>query len=166
MLQLQRKNSFYKILLKSFKKLISVLTTFALITKTSKKDDMVLESVSYIHNLIWFKKSLRKALINFGSKVNAIFLRKTLKFGLKVYHTIVRAQKIDNSIIKILEIVLASFQVENMLGKACFFWKTFFEADFNIKVIFGIPFFIFNLPRKNFFRDFIVLLKLCLPPNR
>lgn len=41
----------------------------------------------------------------------------TNKQGLKVYHTNIKVQKIDSSILKMLTIVLTSFQVKNKLEK-------------------------------------------------
>ena len=43
------------------------------------------------------------------------------KLGIKVYLINVRAQKIDSYTLKTFEIVLTSFQVEDMLRKAWFF---------------------------------------------
>ena len=53
-------------------------------------------------------------------------------------------QKIDNSIFKILKIVLASFQVKNKLGKARFFKKPFLLADFSMKMILEMLFLTFS----------------------
>lgn len=49
--------------------------------EANKKDDIVLKKVSYIHNLIWFKKDKVKTLIDFNSKVNAITLVYIAKLG-------------------------------------------------------------------------------------
>ena len=48
-----------------------------------------------------------------------------LKLGLKVCSINVKVQKIDGFTLKMFEIVLASFQIEDKLGKARFFQKTF-----------------------------------------
>ena len=45
------------------------------------------------------------------------------KLGLKVCPTNVGVQKIDGSTLEMLGMVLASFQVEDMLGKTWFFTK-------------------------------------------
>lgn len=50
-----------------------------------------------------------------------MMLAYALKLGLKVYRSNIRAQKIDVFTFETFEIVLASFQVENTLEKACFF---------------------------------------------
>lgn len=73
--------------LKTFKKLVSVLTTSMLITKASKKDKIVLKKIPCIYYLLHFCKDKEKkmqALIDSGSKVNIMTLMHTLKLGLKV----------------------------------------------------------------------------------
>lgn len=71
-------------------------------------------------------------------------LRYTFKLGLKACSINFKAQKIDGSIFDILEIVLASFQVEIKLGQAQYFQKRFLLADTNIGVILKILFLIFS----------------------
>ena len=63
-----------------------------------------------------------------------------LKLGLRVRRTDVGAQKIDSSTFKIFGIVLASFQVEDKLGRARFFQKTFRLANISVEVVLGMPF--------------------------
>ena len=63
-----------------------------------------------------------------------------LRLGLWVHRTDIGAQKIDGSIFEIFEIVLASFQVEDKLGKIRFFQKTFLLADISTEVVLGMPF--------------------------
>lgn len=53
-------------------------------------------------------------------------------------------QKINGSILKIFEIVLASFRMENKFKKAQFFYKIFLLADFNIEIVLEILFLIFS----------------------
>lgn len=65
--------------------------TSLLMTETSKKNDLVLKRIPYIYYLIWFKKNEIQALINLGSKVNAITSTYTLKLGFQVYRINVRA---------------------------------------------------------------------------
>lgn len=50
-----------------------------------------------------------QALIDFGSKLNAIRLAYILKLDFKVCHINIRTLKIDNSIFKTFEIVLTNF---------------------------------------------------------
>lgn len=73
------------------------------------KENMVLEEVSYIYYLIWFKKYKIKALINFGSEINTMSSKYVLKLGFKVHFINVKAQKIDHSILEMFEMILASF---------------------------------------------------------
>ena len=67
-----------------------------------------------------------------------------LKLGPKICLTNIRTQKIDDFIFETFEIVLASFQVENKLGRPWFFQKTFLLADFSVEVVLGMPFLTFN----------------------
>ena len=62
------------------------------------------------------------------------------KLGLKVRPTNVRAQKINGSTFETFEMVLASFQVEDTLGRAHFFQKIFLLTDLSIEVVLGMPF--------------------------
>lgn len=54
--------------------------------------------------------------------------------------TDVRAQKISKSILKIYDMVIVDFQVQDKLEKARFFQKTFLVADTSVKVIFEMFF--------------------------
>ena len=58
-----------------------------------------------------------------------------LKLGLKVYLIDVRAQKIDSFILETFKMVLASFQVEDKLGRTQYFQKTILLTDISIKVV-------------------------------
>ena len=82
---------------------------------------MALQRVLYIYYPIRFKKKEVQALIDSGSKVNAITPAYALRLGLWVYRTNIGAQKIDGSTLEIFEIVLTSFQVEDKLGEIRFF---------------------------------------------
>ena len=116
-----------------------------LVTEASQ-EDVVLDWVSCICYLIWFKKSKVQvqALLNSGSKVNAMTLGYALKLGLKVRPTDVGAQKINGSTLETFGMVLASFQIEDKLGKPRFFQETFLLADFSVEVVLGMPFLTFN----------------------
>ena len=61
---------------------------------TDNRDkEIVLKRVSYIHYLVWFQKGQKqiKALLNSGSKVNAISPAYVEKLGLKTRKTNVGA---------------------------------------------------------------------------
>ena len=90
-------------------------------TETSKKDDVALQRVPCVYYPIWFKKKEVQALIDLGSEVNAITLAYILKLGLQFYCTNFGAQKIDGSTLETFGMVLASFQMEDKLGKTRFF---------------------------------------------
>ena len=83
-------------------------------------------------------------MIDLGNKVNAITPAYTAKLGLKARYTDTEAQKIDSSIFKIFEMVLASFQVEDKLRRTRFFQETFLLPDIRVEVILSMPFLIVN----------------------
>ena len=98
-------------------------------------------------------------------------LGNSLKLELKIRFTNIKAQKIYNSIFKMFEIVLASFQIENKLKKAQIFQNTFILADLNIAVILRMPFLFllmqtFSLLRKNPPIDFKLLSRSYQPSTR
>lgn len=93
------------------------MTTFFLIAKASIKDILLaLNWVLYIYYPVLFKKNKIRALIDFDNKIKAISLEYISKLGLKICFIDVRAQKIDNSTLKIFEIVLTSFQIKDKPG--------------------------------------------------
>ena len=81
------------------------MVTSVLVIGTNKENDVALEQISCIHYPIWFKKNEVQALIDLGNKVNAMTLAYTLKLGLRVHCTNVKAQKIDDSTFKIFGIL-------------------------------------------------------------
>ena len=103
---------------------------------------LALDWVLYIHYPIWFKKSgvQVQALIDSSSKINAMTPGYASKLGLKVCPTDVVAQKIDGSTLEMFGMVLASFQVEDKLGRARFFQETFILADLSVEMVLGMPF--------------------------
>lgn len=90
-----------------------------LLNEASNKNDITLARILYIHYLLYFQKNTNKlqALLNFGSKVNTMMPVYISKLGFRVCHTNVRTQKIDNSILEIFKMVLASFYIKNKLKK-------------------------------------------------
>ena len=85
-----------------------------------------------------------KALIDLGSKINAMTPAYTAKRGLKVRKTDIGAQKIDGSIFDTFEMVLTNFQVENKLVRARFFQEIFLVANTTLKVFLGMSFLTFS----------------------
>lgn len=67
-----------------------------------------------------------------------------IKLGLKVYSTNVQTQKIDRFTFKIFGMILASLQVENKLGQARFFQKTFLLANISLEILLSMLFLTFN----------------------
>lgn len=105
---------------------------------------MVLERVSCIYYLVWFKKNKMQALIDLGSEVNTMTSTHAAKLGLKVKPTNFAAQKVDDSIFETFGIVLASFKVENKLSRSRFFQKSFLLADTSIDVLLEMSFLILS----------------------
>ena len=115
-------------------------------TEASQEDVVVLDRVPCIRYPIRFKKSevQVQALLDSGSEVNAMTPGYASKLGLKVRPTDVGAQKIDGSTLETFGMVLASFQVEDTLGRARFFQETFLLADLSVEVVLGMPFLTLN----------------------
>ena len=92
-------------------------------SEASQEDVIALDRVPCICYPIWFKKSEVQVQAPFdsGSEVNAMTPGYASKLGLKVRPTNVGAQKIDGSTFEMFGMVLASFQVEDTLGRAWFF---------------------------------------------
>ena len=127
---------------RTFKKLVLVLATSTPVTEARHKNVVVLDCVPCICYPMRFKKSKVQvlALINSGSEVNAMTPAYALKLGLKVHTTNVGAQKINGSTLETFRIVLASFQVEDKLGRTRYFQETFLLADISVEVVLGMPF--------------------------
>lgn len=73
-----------------------------------------------------------------------MLLAYTQKLGFQIWTTNIGTQKIDESTLKIFEMVIASFQVKNKLGRDFFFQKTFLVANTSIKVVLGMLFLTFS----------------------
>ena len=107
MLQLPEKVPFFKKLIKTSKKLVSILATSVLLTDSGEK----VVRVPYIYYLIWFQKDQEqvRALLNSGSEVYAMKPALAQKLLLHIQKTNIGAQKIGGSIFKILKMVIANF---------------------------------------------------------
>ena len=66
------------------------------------------------------------------------------KLGLKVWTTNIGNQKIDSSLLRTFEIVIAGFLVEDKLGRARFFQKLFLLANTIMKVVLKMLFLTFS----------------------
>ena len=82
-----------------------------------------------------FQKNKVQALIDLSSKVNAITPVYASILGLQVQRTDVGVQKIDGFTLKTFGMILASFQMENKLGRPRFFEETFLLADISVEVV-------------------------------
>lgn len=67
--------------------------------EANKKDNIALKKVLYISYSLYFQKDIVevRALIDSGSKINIMTLAFISKLGLKVGHTNIKPQIIDNS---------------------------------------------------------------------
>ena len=91
---------------------MSVLATSALVTGANKEaQEIILEHVSYIYYPVQFKKDKEVigALIDSGSKINAMTLVYVSKLGLRIRKTDIRAQKTDGSLLRTFGMVIAGF---------------------------------------------------------
>ena len=135
------------------KKLVSVLTTSALVTGASKEAYMTkiirefaLDRVLCIYYQVKFrnnKGATIQALINSGGEINAITLTHTKKLGLWTQRNDVGPQKIDRSSLDTFGIVIAGFQILNKQGRVRFFQEIFLLANITMEVILGMLFFTF-----------------------
>ena len=113
----------------------------------NRGEEVVLEKVPCIYYPVWFQKDKGqesqeqvRALLNSGSKVNAMSPAYVEKLCLKTWKTNVRAQKIDGSALEIFEMVIADFQVEDKGGRPRFFQEIFLVTETKFEVILGMPF--------------------------
>ena len=115
-----------------------VLTTPVPIIDDGKKD----VKISYIYYPVWFQESQGqiRALLDSGSKINALNPAIARKLNFHTQITNFGAQKIDGSILKTFEMVIIDFHVKNKVGKPRFFQKTFLVANTKFKMILGMPF--------------------------
>lgn len=135
---MQQKRLFYKVLPRTFIKLVLVSTTFALMTEPSKEDEVILEKEPYIHYPLCFcknKENKLQALIDSGNRINAMRLAYISKIDLWVRCTNVRAQKINGSTLKTFGMILANFQVEDKIGQPWYFQETLLLAGTTIEVV-------------------------------
>ena len=107
----------------------------------------VLDKISCICYLVQFCKDKGKDVLAFldsGSEVNTMTPAYAAHLGLKVRVTDVGTQTIDGSSLATYNMVIATFQVVNKLGRSRFFQKTFLLTDISIKVVLAMPFLIFS----------------------
>lgn len=96
--------------------------------------------VPCIYYPIWVLQDEVRALLNSGSKVNAMSPDYTRNLGLKIRKTSVRAQKIDGSTLETFGMVIAEFEVEDKVGRPRYFQETFLVANTKVELVLGMPF--------------------------
>ena len=111
---------------------MSVLATSVLVTDGGKE---VVVRVPCIYYPVQFQEKQVRALLDSGSKVNAMSPVYAKRLGLKTWKTNVRAQKIDDSTLKTFGIVIADFQVEDKGGRPRFFQETFLVANTKFEMV-------------------------------
>ena len=77
----------------------------------------ILQHVLCIQYPLQFQQEGVQALLNSGSKVNAMTPAYAEKLGLTTRKTDIGAQKIDGSILVTYEMVITGFSVQDRLGK-------------------------------------------------
>ena len=102
--------------------------------------DKKIVRVPCIQYLVRFQEEQVKALLNSGSKVNAINPDFARKLGFKIWKINVGVQKIDGLALETFGIVIVDFQVEDKANRPRFFQKTFLVANIKSKVILWMPF--------------------------
>ena len=101
--------------------------------------------------IIFQKKSVPMlALLDSGSKVNAIHPTFAKELGLFIRPIDVRAQKIDDTTLDTFEIVVAAFLVTDKTNQVRFFEKIFLVTNISPEIVLGIFFFILNGANINF----------------
>ena len=107
-----------------------------------REESIPLARVPCIHYPVQFRKDPNgtQALLDSGSEVNAMNPAYASKLGLRAQRNNIGAQKIDSSTFETFGMVLASFQVEDKLGRLRFFQETFLLADISTGVVLGMPF--------------------------
>ena len=139
---------------------------------TSGNEKIVVKMLC-IHYLIQFQDSQEhiKALLNSGSKINAINFDYIQKLGFKIRKTNIGAQKIDDSALETFGMVIADFQGEDKAIRFRFFEKIFLITNIKFEVILKMLFLkISNVEilfgKKHLRRSLILSTRPYLSPNK
>lgn len=107
-----------------------------------------MQQVPYIWYPVWFQETgqadKNKALIDSDNEVNAIIPVYIAKLGFIIRKVSVKAQNIDGMALETYGMVLASFLLQNSLGRVWFFEETFLLADTSMKVVLRMLFLSLN----------------------
>ncbi len=98
-----------------------------------------LELVPCIRYLITLKEKT-EALLDLGSKVNAMSKAFVQQLGLKICKTNVGAQKIDGTTLEIYGMVVSIFSVSDEDSREKFFEESFLVADVKLDIMLRMPF--------------------------
>ena len=113
-------------------------------TEASKEaPKVILDRMPCIHYPVQFQKDkgvIIWALINLGSKVNAMTPTYAKQLGFQVQKTNVGAQKIDSLLLQTFKMIIADFLVEDKLNRAQFFQESFLLAETSMEMILGMFF--------------------------
>ena len=126
------------------KKLVTVSATSASVTEANK--EVTLERVPYIQYPVQFQKDKNgiQALLDLGSKVNAMNPAYAKKLKFHIRQTDIGAQKIDGSHLNTFGMVIAGFSLQDKLKKVRIFQETFLVANTRIEVVLGMLFLTFS----------------------
>ena len=114
---------------------------------TASPEANTLQYIPCIHYPVQFQRGQARkvrALIVFGSEINIMNPAFADKLGLSISPTGIGAQKIDSSALKPYGMTIAGFSIQDKLGRARFFEKTFLLADTSMEVVLRMPFLTFS----------------------
>ena len=118
-----------------------------MIKANKKAQEVIFDRVPCIHYPVQLQKNKKAtiwALIDLNSKVNTMTLIYAKQLCLQVQKTDVGDQKIDGSLLRTFKMVIAGFQVEDKLGRAQLFQKSFLLAETSMEVVLGMIFLTFS----------------------
>ena len=107
----------------------------------SKGEYPDLARVPYIRYPIIFRKKSVSALLDLGSKVNAIHPTLAQELGLSIRPTDVEAQKIDGIMLDTYKIVVIVFLVTDKANQVRFFKETFLVRNVSPEIVLEMSFF-------------------------
>ncbi len=87
---------------------------------------------------------MTEALLDSGSKVNAISQVFAHQLGHKIQKTNIRAQKIDDTTLETYKIIVSTFSILDKDGRERIFEESFQLTDMNLDIVFGMSFLIMS----------------------
>lgn len=115
-----------------------VLAILVLMTNISRK----IVRKPYIYELIQFQqdKKLVKVMYNNSSKINVMNLDFSKKIGFFIQNIKIEVQKTNDFTFKTFEIMIAKFQIKDMISRPRFFQEIFLIAYIKIEMMLRIYF--------------------------